>query len=164
MDTLASLPMPLFDAFLPATQPVFTDHHFSRHRSCPSEPLTLAQGETLLSMAKLHERLTLLAQLELPCTILITSPPLHLRDAVIKAVEWGGESLVIAGQDFNLRLRGPNIHSIRLVNPREAGDGTASLDIHHAQGMLYASIRPTPDGVGSEVWRDVMENPTLALV
>lgn len=164
MNTQASLPMPLFDAFLPTTQPIFADHYSNQHKPTPSEPLALAQGETLLSMAKLHERLTLLAQLELPCTILITNPPLHLRDAVIKAVELGSESLVIAGADFNLRLRGPNIHSIRLVNPREAGDGTASLDIHHSHGMLYASIRPAPDGVGSEVWRDVMENPSLALV
>ncbi len=164
MHIQASLSMPLFDPLLPTAEKFFADRHPVRQRKpATAEPL-LAQGETLLSMAKLHERLALLAQLELPCIILIASPPLHLRDAVIKAVELTDESLVIVGKDFNLRLREPNIHSIRLVNQREGGNGTASLDIHHAQGMLYASIRPAPDGVGGEVWRDVMDNPSLAFV
>jgi len=117
----------------------------------------------LLSIAKLYERLTLLAKLELPCTIRIASPALLLQNAVINQVDLGGESLTLVGKDFNLRLFGPNIHSIRLVNQREAENGIARLDIHHSQGMLYASIHPTPDGMGSEVWQDVMDNPTLSL-
>jgi hypothetical protein len=118
------------------------------------------QGETWLSIAKLHERLALLAQLELPCSIEITCPSLHLRDVTIQNVELSDENLAIVGEGFNLRLRGPNIHSICLVNERAKG---ASLDIHHAQGKLYASIRPSTDSVGCEVWRDVMDNPSLAL-
>jgi hypothetical protein len=163
MHVQASLPMALFDGLLPAAEPVFTDQRPVRPRkSSTYEPLR-APGETLLSMAKLHERLALLAQLELPCTILIANPPLHLREAVIQTVELAGESLTVGGNGFSLRLRGPHIHSIRLVNQREAGSGTASLDILHSQGMLYASIQPAPEGPGGEVWRDVMDNPTLSL-
>lgn len=120
-------------------------------------------GEGLLSIDKLYERLSLLAKLELPCTIKIACPALVLQNAVINKVDLGGESLTISGKDFNLRLLGPNIHSIRLVSLREAENGVARLDIHHSQGMLYASIQPAPNGAGSEVWQDVMDNPSLSL-
>ncbi len=120
-------------------------------------------GENFLSIARAGERLSLLAQLELPCTILITSPPLHLRHTVIKTVNLGGESLSIHGDGFNLHLPGPNFHTIRLVNHSDTEEDSASLDICHADGMLYASIQPTPDGKGTAIWRDVMENPTLCL-
>jgi hypothetical protein len=116
-----------------------------------------------LSIAKLHERLALLARLELPCNIFIASPAVHLGKAVINNVGLTGDTLSIAGKGFKLRLRGPNIHSIRLVSPREAANGISRLDIHHSHGMLYASIQPAPDGTGSEVWQDVMDNPTLSL-
>jgi hypothetical protein len=118
----------------------------------------------LLSVAKLHERLALLAKLELPCNIFIASPALHIGKAVINHVGLHSDTLSIAGKGFKLRLRGPNIHSIRLVSPREAGNGISRLDIHHSQGMLYASIQPAPDGAGGQVWQDVMDNPTLSLV
>ena len=123
----------------------------------------LLVGEGLISITKLYERLTLLARLELPCTIRIASPALLMQQAVIDKVELGGDSLTIVGKDFNLRLLGPNIHSIRLVNQRDAENGITRLDIHHSQGMLYASIQPTPDGTGNAVWQDVMDNPTLSL-
>ena len=155
----------LFDSVFPATEKVRPLPRAFRSR-LPATQIQSQQpfvGEGLLSMAKLYERLALLSKLELPCTIMIASPALLLQNAVIDKVDFGGESLAIAGKDFNLRLFGPNIHSIRLVSPQEAENGTTRLDIHHSQGMLYASIQPTPDGTGSKVWQDVMDNPTLSL-
>jgi len=155
--------------FAQAFDPAFsvTDRIRSRPRPVRARfqvaPTIPQVGEGLLSIAKLYERLTLLASLELPCTIKITSPALLLQEAVIDKVDLGSDSLTINGKDFNLRLLGPNIHSIRLVNQRESENGIARLDIHHSQGMLYASIQPTPTGMGSEVWQDVMDNPTLSL-
>ena len=152
-----------FDPSLPTTEMIRSRHRAFRAR--PPAPLVqpLATGEGFLSIAKLHERLVLLAKLELPCTIVIAGPALHLRQAVIDTAELVGDTLSIAGKGFNLRLRGPNIHSIRFVSQPEAENGISRLDIHHSQGMLYASIQPAPDGAGSEVWQDVMDNPTLSL-
>lgn len=164
MHAQASLPAALFDALLPTAAPVFNGQRPGGRPRKPSNHETPRMaGETLLSMAKLHERLTLLAQLELPCTISIASPPLHLREAVIKTVELAGENLTVGGSGFSLRLRGPHIHAIRLASPRKEGGGAASLDILHSAGTLYASIQPAPGGPGDEVWRDVMDNPTLSL-
>jgi hypothetical protein len=148
-----------FDSPLPATE-----QPHSHRRAAHARPVAPHRaGEGFLSIAKLHERLALLAKLELPCTIVVASPALHLREAVINTVGLVGDTLSIAGKGFALRLRGPNIHSIRLVSQREAEDGISRLDIHHSHGMLYASIQPAPDGAGGEVWQDVMDNPTLSL-
>ncbi|MFM8332193.1 MAG: hypothetical protein ACKN9T_10930 [Candidatus Methylumidiphilus sp.] len=148
----------LYPLFFEALLPTAEKRAVSRKtaaRDTPRHP-----GEALLSMEKLCDRLTLLAQLELPCAILIAHPLLHLPDTLIKSAEMGGDSLSIVGRDFKICLRGSNIHSIRLSSHREGG----SVDIFHAQGVLYASIRPVVDGRGAEVWRDVMDNPMLALV
>jgi len=151
-----------FDPPLPAAEKLHTPRRAFRPR--PSEPLVQPRaGEGFLSIAKLHERLAILAKLELPCTIMVASPALHLGKTVIKTVGLAGDTLSIAGKGFKLCLRGPNIHSIRLVGQREAGDGIPRLDIHHSQGMLYASIQPAPDGTGGEVWQDVMDNPSLSM-
>lgn len=141
---------------LPATEPP--------HRRCfrPRQPVSdaLLPGEGLpLSITTLHERLSLLAKLELPCTIAITNPALHLRRALIRAVELADGNLGIGGDGFHLRLRGDSIQSIYLSDIPNGG----SLDIYQPHGLLYASIRPAPDGVGGAVWRDVMDNPSLSL-
>ena len=137
---------------------------FRSHRRAARAPAAPPRsGEGFLSLAKLHDRLALLAKLELPCTIVVASPALHLRQAVIRSVGLFGDTLGIAGHGFALNLRGPHIHSIRLIGQREAEDGVSRLEIHHSHGMLYASIRPAPDGAGGEVWQDVMDNPTLSL-
>jgi len=150
-----------FDSPMPAAEGFHSQRHIFRAPAAPvAQPL---DGDGFLSIAKLHDRLALLAKLELPCTIVVASPALHLRKTVIHAVGLTGETLSIAGKGFKLRLRGPNIHSIRLVGQREAADGIPRLDIHHSQGMLYASIQPALDGPGGEVWQDVMDNPTLSL-
>lgn len=152
-----------FDPSFPLAEKIRPQQRAFRSRMSVVPAQQAFVGEGLLSIGKLYERLTLLAKLELPCTILIASPALVLQNAVINKVDLGGESLTISGKDFNLRLLEPNIHSIRLVSLREAEDGVARLDIHHSQGMLYASIQPAPDGTGSEVWQDVMDNPSLSL-
>ncbi len=155
--------IPLLDTLPAAVNKAFTDHRAIRQGAQGTHEPPLSNGEGLLSMAKLHERLSLLVQLELPCTILISNPRVHLQGAVIKMAELDGESLTIAGNDFNLRLRGSNIDLIRLVNHGTPGSGVISLDIHHSLGGLYASIQPAPGGIGGAVWRDVMGNPSLSL-
>lgn len=154
----APLFTPLLDPPMPAPDKLFAEHIPIRLRQ-PAD----AVGESLITLAKLYERLTLLVQLELPCTISIPSPFLQLQQTLIKSVELAGDSLSIAGEDFNLHLRRTNIHSISLINHREAGGGVARLDIHHLPGKVYASIQPALDGIGGAVWRDVMDNPLLPL-
>ena len=105
---MQALSFPQFlDPSLPTTEMIRSRHRAFRAR--PPAPLVqpLATGEGFLSIAKLHERLVLLAKLELPCTIVIAGPALHLRQAVIDTAELVGDTLSIAGKGFNLRLRGP---------------------------------------------------------
>ncbi len=164
MHANAFLFKPLLDTLSPAANNVFADPRSVRQfKSTTYDPL-LSSGEGLLSMTKLHERLSLLVQLELPCTILIVNPRLNMPHVVIKVAELNGESLIIAGNDFNLRLLASNIDLIRLVNHGKPGNGIISLDIHHSLGGLYASIQPAPGGIGGEVWRDVMGNPSLSVI
>lgn len=149
----------LSDTRLPVTE------RFSPPRRCFRPRLPIADaplpGENLLSITTLYERLALLAKLELPCTILIVNPPLHLRDAQIRSVDWADGNLNIVGDGFSLHLRGDGIQSVHLADIQDGGDG--SLDIYHSHGTLYASIRPVPGGIGGAVWRDVMDNPSLLL-
>jgi hypothetical protein len=151
-----------FDPPLPAAEKRPVSRRFFRAPT-PSAAVDAPAGEGLLSLSTLHDRLALLAKLELPCTILAADPAVYLRSAVIGAVGLAGDTLDVVGQGFSLRLRGPDIRAIRLVGQREAVDGVPRLDIHHSHGMLYASIRPAPDGLGGAVWQDVMDNPSLPL-
>ena len=156
-------PSLFLDALFSAKEAIFLECLTLRNRKITPLASLRLHGENLLSMPRAGERLSLLAQLELPCTILTTSPTRYLRHTLIRTVDFGCESLAIHGDGFNLHLREPNFYTIRLVNYSDAGEGSASLDICHADGMLYASIQPTPDGKAAAIWRDVMENPTLCL-
>lgn len=119
-------------------------------------------AEDSLTFSTFFERLSLLAKLELPCTIRFSSPNVVIPRAVIRDVQWAGENFHISGADFNLRLLGENIHSIRLTNLEEGSNDASRLDILHSRGQIYASIQPALEGLGGGVWQDVMENPTLA--
>jgi hypothetical protein len=162
MNAQAAPIFPLFDTLFSAKEENIAEGHPARNHVSPSAAIQ-RNAENLLSMPRAYERLSLLAQMELPCTIFIISPPQHLRNTLIKTVKLGSESLAILGNGFNLYLHGPNFHTIRLVNYCRIEHGVASLDIHEPQGMLYASIQPAFDGMGSAVWRDVMDNPSLSL-
>ncbi len=159
----APLFMPMLDPLMPAPDQVIAGRTSIGLRQPLVGEAEEEFGGNLISLAKLHERLSLLVQLELPCTITIPNPFLHWQETLIRKVELAGDSLTIAGNDFNLYLRGANIHSIRLVNNRETGGGIARLDIHHLPDMVYASIQPALEGTGGAVWRDVMDNPLLPL-
>jgi hypothetical protein len=163
MNAQAAPIFPLFDTLFSAKEANIAESHPVRNRVLPSPAILRSNAENLLSLPRAYERLSLLAQMELPCTIFIVSPPQHLRHTLIKTVHLGSESLAIIGNGFNLYLYGPNFHTIRLVNHGKIEDGIASLDIHQPRGMLYASIQPSVDGMGSAVWRDVMDNPSLSL-
>lgn len=161
MHATASLFMPLLDSLVPATDRFTADNRPARPRINRSVESVSQNGENQISLAKLYERLNLLVQLEMPCTISIPSPFLRLRQTLIKSVDLTSEGLTIAGDDFNLQLRESNIHSILLAN---IGNGSVNrLDIHHSPGRVYASIQPALEGVGEAVWRDVMDNPSLPL-
>lgn len=154
----ASLTLPLFDALLPTQEQVPV--RAPRPRPPVAEARPHFRSGALLSLAKLHERLSLLARLELPCTILVANPRLHLRHALIRSAELADGNLSIVGDDFTLYLRSDNIHSIRLADQRDGEETGGGLEICHAPDIVYASIRPASD---SAVWRDVMDNPTLSL-
>ncbi len=155
--------VPLFDTLFSA-KPAWIAEAISVGKPNPA-PLasTPSASENCISIARAYERLSVLAQLELPFSIQFANPRRHLPRALIKTVKFGGEGLVIDGDGFNLQLHGPNFHTLRLVHHTDAADGCASLEICHPDGLLYASIQPIADGVGCEVWCDVMENPSLSL-
>lgn len=132
-------------------------------QSAPTPATRQQTPDTARILSNLYERLGLLAQLGVPCTILIFNPALRLGQTPIKAVELAGDCLTIAGDDFKLLLRGPNFHSIHWVNQQGANVGAPRLDIHHSPGMVYASIQPPLDSQNLAVWRDVMDNPSLSL-
>ncbi|MDD5033243.1 MAG: hypothetical protein PHE55_00670 [Methylococcaceae bacterium] len=149
-------------AIVPPTEEFFANKCPPRDRlyGCDERPYS----ETLLSLRELHERLGLLAQLELPCSIFIASPPRHLRNAVMKNIDLCDGQLRIGFDGFILRLSGIQIGAIRLVNRSESNFGIMAVEIHHIHGMLYVRIQPLQDGVGGAVWRDIMDNPSLSLV
>ena len=151
------------DTLFSAKEAIISGNPIAQRRKPPPLATLSSKAGDVLSIVRVCERLSLLVQLELPCTILITNPPLHLRHTVIRTVHLEVDNLVVHGDGFNLHLLGPNFHTARLVNHSDAEEGGTSLDICHADGMLYASIQPAPDGKGAAIWRDVMENPTLCL-
>ena len=155
---------PLFlDTLFSAKEAIVLGNPIAQRRKAPPLATLRSNADDVLSIVRVCERLSLLALLELPCTILVTSPPLHLRHTVIRTVNLEVDNLVVHGDGFNLHLLGPNFHTTRLVNHSDTEESGTSLDICHADGMLYASIHPVPDGKGAAIWRDVMENPTLCL-
>ena len=151
------------DALFSPKEAIILESPIAQSRKATPLASLFSDSENVLSIVRVCERLSLLAQLELPCTILVTSPPLHLRHTVIRTVNLEVDNLVVHGDGFNLHLIGPNFHTTRLVNHSDTEESGTSLDICHADGMLYASIHPVPDGKGAAIWRDVMENPTLCL-
>jgi hypothetical protein len=145
----------------------------------PQLPLTLAaqafshpQGQRTypnldtpsLSLRALYERLSLLAQLQLPCGLFLAGPSWLLASITVKTIAFNGQELNLAGDNFSLRLQRDSIGHIRLVNRREQGENITMLEIQQPNGVLYARIQPASDNAGNAaVWRDVMDNPLLSM-
>lgn len=117
-----------------------------------------------LSLQAFYERVTLLAELELPCIIYIANSAVEqLCSGVIRRIERSDARLTLLGDDFALHLRKQNIDSIWLVSNPESKDGTMAVEIYNQAGALITRIFGIQDRIGSAVWQDVMGNPSLSV-
>jgi len=115
-----------------------------------------------LSLQALCQRMTLLSQLELPCTICIANPVVEQRcNGVIRRVERTDDRLSLLGEGFALHLRTRNIAAIWLVNHPASADDAPAVEIRNKAGGLVTRIVGPLDQIGNAVWQDVMGNPSL---
>jgi putative heme degradation protein len=117
-----------------------------------------------LSLQGFHERIALVAELELPCVLYLGQPLLaQVRRGVIRRIERHADRLNLMGDDFALFLHEKNIDSIWLVQDREADDRGLAVEIYGAHGSPITRILGVSEGNDRAVWSDVMGNPLLAL-
>ena len=116
---------------------------------------------TALSSRAFCQRMTLLAELELPCTVHIANRAFEqLCNGVIRCIEHTDERLSLFGEGFVLHLCARNIAAIGVVI--HPGDGTPAVEIHSKSGALLTRIVGPQDRIGRGVWQDVMGNPSLS--
>ncbi|QSA96637.1 hypothetical protein [Methylococcus sp. EFPC2] len=117
-----------------------------------------------LSFQSFQERVTLLAELELPCVFYLGAPSYdRIRSGIIRKIERRADRLSLLGGDFALFLHRRNIDSIWLVQRDEAGDKALAVEIYGRNGEIIARILGLADSLGYAVWHDVMGNPSLAI-
>lgn len=122
-------------------------------------------GERLsrLSVHEFCDRVSLLAELELPCSVYIANPSAEqISRGVVRKIEREADRLNLFGDGFSLHLHQNNIDSIWLVNSSSDDQGIA-IEIHNRTGSLIARLFGMQDSIGAAVWQDVMGNPSFAV-
>lgn len=135
----------------------------------PTDPNGLGDGpkdafwSASITIQAFVQRLSLMADLELPCTVCLgdTQEDRACRGVIRECARRNGR-LSILGDHFSLHLVEDHIESMRIVNRRRAGDTEAALEIFGADGNLIARILSTPDRQRAAVWQDIMDSLTFA--
>lgn len=119
---------------------------------------------TRLSLNEFCERVALLAELELPCSVHIANPSAEqISRGVVRKIERDADRLNLLGEGFSLHLHRDNIDSIWLVTGAGDDEQGMAIEIHNRTGSLIARLFGMQDSVGAAVWQDVMGNPSLAI-
>lgn len=117
-----------------------------------------------LSLHEFCERIALLAELELPCSVYIANPSAEqISRGVVRKIERDSDRLNLFGDGFSLHLHQNNIDAIWLVNSTSNDDQGMAIEIHNRTGSLIARLFGIQDGIGAAVWQDVMGNPSFAV-
>lgn len=129
-----------------------------------TEPARLAWS-TQISLQAFVQRLSLLVDLELPCTICLglTGEDQCCR-GVIRECSWNDGQLRLRGDDFNLKLDEDRIDSLRLVNRRRPNESETAVEVLGTGGVVIARIRGTPDREPAAIWQDIMDSFAVATV
>lgn len=132
------------------------------HRQTQSPGLPFAQPAFAapLSSQALSERLAVLAEIELPCVIYTAksknAEPYH---DFIRCMKHRHGQLDIRGDHFALSLHSHD--AIWLVNHPDQACGGLAVEAYNRAGNMIARIFGKQDGVNSQVWQDIMDNPLL---
>ncbi len=132
----------------------------------PSTSLSDEASEriTRLSLHEFCERISLLAELELPCSVHIANPSAEqISRGVVRRIERDADRLYLLGDGFSLHLHRDNIDSIWLVTGSGGDEQGMAIEIHNRTGSLIARLFGMQDSVGAAVWQDVMGNPSFAV-
>lgn len=128
-----------------------------------SDASMTAVWSTPVSIQAFVQRLSLIVELELPCTIYLgNGTPDHYCRGVIRQCTRNNGRLTLRGDDFCLHLQEDRIGSLRLVNRRRSRDCETALEIFGAGGALIARILSTPDRMRAAVWQDIVDTFAFA--
>lgn len=126
------------------------------------EPEKLAWSSRI-SIQAFVQRLSLMADLELPCTICLgLAEQNHCCRGVIRECSWQDGQLRLRGDDFSLNLPEDHIDSLHLVNRRRSKESETAVEILGTGGALLARIRSTADRERAAIWQDIMDSFAIA--
>ena len=116
-----------------------------------------------ISIRAMVERLKLMADLELPCTVCLGDRAEdHCCRSVIRAVALHDGRLTLSGEGFSLHLRETHIQSVQLVHRRHAAGTETAIEIFSASGALLARFVGTPERERAAIWQDIMDSFAVA--
>lgn len=116
-----------------------------------------------ISIHAVVERLELMADLELPCTVCLGDRTEdHCCRSVIRAVALHNGRLTLSGEGFSLHLREEHIQSVQLVHRRHAAGTETAIEIFSASGALLARFVGTPERERAAIWQDIMDSFAVA--
>ncbi len=127
-----------------------------------AEPAKLAWS-TPISLQAFVQRLSLMVDLELPCTICLGLTGQHqCCRGVIRECTWHDGQLRLRGDDFSLNLVEEHIDSLHLVQRRRSKESETAVEILGTSGAMIARIRSTPDRERAAIWQDIMDSFAVA--
>ncbi len=117
-----------------------------------------------ISLEALFERLALLFQLEVPCTLHLKSlGTSHARRTSIHRWERRDGRLVLSGERFSLHLGEEDIETACVIHRCRNGKLRKVLELRDKKGTLRARILGPCSDEGAAVWHDVMDTFILPM-
>lgn len=131
----------------------------------PADGSNLQAGRiSRLSLHEFCDRISLLAELELPCSVYVANGSAEqISRGVVRRIERDADRLNLFGDGFSLHLHQNNIDAVWLVHGGGHDDQGMAIEIHNRTGSLVARLFGMQDGIGAAVWQDVMGNPSFTL-
>jgi hypothetical protein len=138
-----------------AASPILAQHRCSR----PAPAWSRA-----ISLEALFERLALLFQLEVPCTLHLKSPgSTRVRRTSIRRGERREGRLVLSGDRFSLHLGVEDIEARCVIHWSPSGRLRKVLELRDKKGTLRARILGPCSEEGAAVWHDIMDTFILPM-
>ncbi|AAU92893.1 MULTISPECIES: hypothetical protein [Methylococcus] len=112
----------------------------------------------LLGLEAFCERLSLLANIGLPCMVYLSGPGVGqlFMGPLRQCVREKGR-IVIESDQFSLGLEERMIGRIYLTEQDDEGQSGAAVELYHRDGGLITRICGLPDPVIGAVWQDLMD-------
>lgn len=117
-----------------------------------------------ISIRAMIERLKLMADLELPCTVCLGDrEENHCCRSVIREIGLDNGRLTLTGEGFSLHLREARIQSVQLVHRRRSAGTETAIEILGVDGSLLARFVGTPERERAAIWQDIMDSFAVAM-